>query len=140
MELLNFVAKNWFLFVALGIILGMLVGGEIWHHLQGVSYLEPLPALQIINQKDALILDLRDGAEYKTGHLPNAYHIPEKALSERLGELKKYKGKPVIICQRPGLAVANACNLLKQSGFNEVYCLKNGITAWQNANLPISKK
>ena len=36
----------------------------------------PPKALRLINDQEALILDVRDGGEYKEGHIPQARHIP----------------------------------------------------------------
>ena len=48
-------------------------------------------AVQLINRKDAVVLDVRDDAEFAGGHITNARHIPEKQLAERVKELERYK-------------------------------------------------
>ena len=46
-------------------------------------------AVQPINRRDAVVLDVRDTGDYKAGHIANARHIPEKQVAERLKELEK---------------------------------------------------
>ena len=62
----------------------------------------PLEATQLSNRQDALFLDIRDEGEYRAGHIPEAVHIPLKQLSQRITELEKHKGRPVIAYCRSG--------------------------------------
>ena len=98
-----------------------------------------LEATRLMNQGATLVLDVRDGPEYAAGHLPRARHIPLRELSKRLDEIGKYKNKPVIVTCRSGPRAGAACRLLKQAGFANVYQLKGGLAAWQQASLPIEK-
>ena len=92
----EFALHNWLLFLALFAILGMLIGGEILRKMRGVSALDAAGALRLINDQDAVIMDIRDAGEYKEGHIPQARHIPFGALRERLGELAKAKDLSLI--------------------------------------------
>jgi rhodanese-related sulfurtransferase len=92
-----------------------------------------------MNQGPTLVLDVRDGAEYATGHLPRARHIPLTELSNRVEEIGKYKDKPVIVTCRTGVRSGKAVRMLRQAGFTAVYELKGGLSAWQQASLPVEK-
>lgn len=98
-------------------------------------------AVQLINYKDALVLDVREGSEYSAGHVPNSKHIPADKLEERLQELEKFKSKPIILIHRSGVnSTGKAGTVLRNQGFAHVHNLEGGIDAWQQANLPIVKK
>jgi rhodanese-related sulfurtransferase len=102
---------------------------------------DTLVAVQLINYKDALVLDVREGSEYSSGHVPNSKHIPADKLEERLHELEKFKSKPIILIHRSGVnASGKAGPLLRSHGFEHVHDLEGGFDAWQKANLPIVKK
>ena len=88
-----------------------------------------------MNQAQSLVLDVRDAKDYATGHLPRARHIPLGELAARVGELAKYKEKPVIVTDKGGAA----CRFLRKSGFTNVFQLKGGLAAWQQASLPVEK-
>ena len=137
---IDFVIKNWYLFAALVAILGLLIGSEVLRKIRGVISLSPTQALQLINDQDAVVLDTRDIGEYKAGHIPNARHASMDTIKNRSGELEKFKGRPVIVYCRAGNTSSSAGALLKKSGFEQVHNLTGGITAWESANLPISKK
>lgn len=98
-----------------------------------------LDATRLMNQGGLLVLDVRDEKEFAAGHLPKARHIPAGELSGRLGEIAKFKAKPLIVTCKSGPRGAAAVRLLKQSGFTTVYQLRGGLAAWQQANLPLEK-
>jgi rhodanese-related sulfurtransferase len=100
---------------------------------------ESAQAVQLINRRDAVVIDVRDAENYKAGHIANARHIPEGELDRRMKELEKVKTKPIIVsCGRGNRSVAVAAKLRKL-GFPEVLSLRGGIAAWQQASLPVEK-
>ena len=125
------------LFVASGL---MLVWPEI-SKLMGVGGVQigTLEATRLMNQGTTLVLDVRDDKEYASGHLPRARHIPLRDLAQRVDEIGKFKAKPVIVTCKSGARAGAACRFLKRSGFINVYQLKGGLGAWQQASLPIEK-
>lgn len=138
-EFIDFAIRHWYLFLALFVILGMLVGGEVLRKLRGISAVNPTEALQLINHNNAVVLDISDAGEYKKGHLPEARHIPLKELDQRMKELHKFRQRPIIVYCLTDTRASSAGAKLKQAGFESVHSLRGGLTAWQSANLPISK-
>ncbi|EJS87874.1 hypothetical protein AAUPMC_14900, partial [Pasteurella multocida subsp. multocida str. Anand1_cattle] len=47
---------------------------------------------------------------------------------------------PVILACATGMSAGASAELLSKQGFNRVYTLKEGITGWRSANLPLIKK
>ncbi|MCP5159356.1 MAG: rhodanese-like domain-containing protein [Gammaproteobacteria bacterium] len=136
----EFALHNWFLFAAAFAILGMLVGSEILRRVRGISTVNATEALRLINDQEAWVVDIRDAGEYKSGHIPQSRHIPAAALKERLGELTKAGGKPIIVYCRSGGIAQSSCALLKKNGIPNVHSLNGGLSAWQDAHLPIGRK
>ncbi len=136
----EFLANN-IMLVALFLASGFLL---IWPELSrfsgaGGAQVGTLEATRLMNQGVSLVLDVRDAKEYSAGHLPRARHIPLAELAGRLGEITKFKEKPVIVTDRTGARSGAACRLLRKSGFTNVYQLKGGLAAWQQASLPVEK-
>ncbi len=103
----------------------------------GVPNLSPAEAVTLINRSNAFVLDVRDEAEFATGHIANATHIPLAQMAERIAELKKYQNKPILVnCQQGGRS-AKVCNILREAEFTQVHNLQGGLTAWVAAKLPI---
>ncbi|MGA0025805.1 MAG: rhodanese-like domain-containing protein, partial [Burkholderiales bacterium] len=76
-------------------------------------------AVQLINRKDAVVVDVRDAGEYEAGHIAGARHLPERQLAERLKELEKFRDKPLIVACRSGARSGVAVQVLKRNGFGE---------------------
>ncbi len=105
----------------------------------GVPNLNAAEAVNLINRNHALVLDVRNDAEFAGGHIVDAKHIPLDKLAERLNELKKHKDKPILVnCQRGGRSAA-ACEILRKAEFTQVHNLQGGLEAWQIAKLPVVK-
>lgn len=98
-----------------------------------------LEVTQLINKGKTLILDVREQAEYASGHLRDAKHIPLGELSGRIGELDKAKSKTVIVVCQSGARADKAVRQLKAAGFPDVTSLDGGMAAWQTAGLPVAK-
>ena len=117
----------------------MLLWPLLGNRLRGLKEVGTAEALQLINHKNALVLDVREENEFNMGHVLNSRLIPLGKIEERIGELERYREKPVIVVCRSGQRTTAACVLLGKRGFNQVYNLAGGILAWQKANLPLEK-
>ncbi len=133
---MEFIQQNWY-WAALAAVSGSLL---VVTSLKGGRGISPAQATMLINREDAIVVDVRESAEYSSGHLLNARHIPLGELEKRLGELDKFKDKPVILNCQSGSRSASACGVLRKAGFNHVHNLEGGIAAWEQAGMPISRK
>jgi len=93
----------------------------------------------MINRQDAVMVDVREDAEYAKGHVMDARHIPLSQLSARVGELQKFKSKPLIAYCESGTRSGQAVSVLRKQGFEQVFNLTGGFAAWQQAGLPVEK-
>jgi rhodanese-related sulfurtransferase len=104
------------------------------------SEVSAFEAVQLINRKDALVIDVRDQGEFDAGHISGARHVPERQLAERLKELEKFKDRPLILACRSGMRSGSAVKTLRSNGFAEAVNLRGGIGAWEQAGMPLQKK
>lgn len=113
----------------------------IWELLKGGGKgLSAAQATLKINREDALVVDVREPNEWSSGHIPSARHIALGQLEKRMHEIEKHKERPVIVCCASGNRSATACKQLQKAGFNQVFNLNGGITAWRDAGLPTTTK
>ena len=136
-RLIEFVGNHAILSSALVAILGLLIWHEIRLRASGIRAISPAQAVALVNDQDAVFLDVREPAEVAGGRISEADHIPVSSLSKRMNELEKLKDRPLIIYCRSGSRSMSACRQLSKAGFASIYNLAGGITAWQNADLPI---
>ena len=133
---MNFFIDNIWL-VALALVSG---GALLFPSLQRRGQkVTTLQATQMINQGKTALVDVRDPAEFATGHLRDAKNIPAKELAKRVAELDKWKSKSVIAICQSGVNSAKAASALKKAGFNDVYSLDGGVAAWRTQGLPLTK-
>ncbi len=139
-QLLPFVSNHWELFLALAVICALLIYQTFSGSISGVKSITPQEAIRIINHEQAIVLDVREPAEVKTGKILDSLTIPLAKLGQQTDKLQKYKNTPVIVVCQSGSRSSRACGILRKQGFESVYNLRGGILAWTGANLPLSKK
>lgn len=139
-EIIEFLANHPVLTAALVAVLTLMVANEIWTTFKGEKRLPPLDAVRLINDQNAVVLDVRSPADFKKGHILNALNIPSARLVDRAKELDKLKDRPVLCYCALGSVSPQACTKLRQMGFATVYSLKGGLNAWQGASLPVTTK
>ncbi len=137
---MKFIIDNIWLVAAVVVSGAMLIWPLITRRFSGAQEVDTVEAIQLINRRDAFVLDVREQHEYAAGHIPNSRHIPLGALGNRMREVEKFKDKPVLVICRTGNRSAGACGLLRKQGFGEVRALKGGILAWEEAKLPVEHK
>ena len=126
-------------------LLVMIVSGALWIWLtvrlrwSPIREIGALEATQLINRRDALMLDLREPKDFEGGRVPNAVHLPQSQLASRGHELGKLTGRPVIAYCERGQRSRAAGAALTKLGFAEVYTLRGGLRAWSEAGLPVEK-
>ncbi len=124
-------------FVAL---LGLILFTEFRRLTQKFSNVTPTSAINLINDEDPVLIDVREQSEVGDGTLNNAIHIPLSSFAKRAGELDQYRDKSVIVYCRSGNRSGSVCRTLTGRGFEKVYNLAGGIMAWQDAHLPIAAR
>lgn len=136
---MQFISNN-ILPVSIALISGiMLLWSVFGNRIRGIKEVDCAAALQLINHKNAVLLDVREEGEYKLGHILNSTLIPLGQLNGRVNELERYKERPIVVICRSGNRSGSACMTLGKHGFAQTYNLAGGITAWQKANLPVKK-
>lgn len=140
-QFLEFAGNHSPLFLAFMVVLSLFIWTFIQAKLQKFLHIPPMEAVNLINREDALILDIREHNEYNNeGHIVNAKHIPLSSLAQHINTLNKDKQRPIVVTCRSGSRSASACATLQKCGFEKLYNMKGGIIAWQNADLPVTKK
>lgn len=91
-------------------------------------------ALAAAHSDGALVLDVREPAEYEAGHVPNAKLVPLGELSARSAELPRNR-RLHLICASGHRSAAGA-ELLTRAGFDAV-SVAGGTQAWRQAGYPV---
>jgi rhodanese-related sulfurtransferase len=136
--IMHFVLNNWYLFLALVVILYLLVAEPVRRLMYGIQSIPPTQAVQLINHHAAVMVDVRELKEFHTGHIRKALNVPVSELSKRVSELEKFKDKSIVLYCGTGQRSAQAATFLRKQGFGSVHNLAGGIARWRTENLPVT--
>ena len=138
-QLSVFVQHNWMLILVFLASGGMLLWPLVQRRLSPVKELGTHELTRLINDRNPVVLDVRETKEAEGGKLPNAVHIPLSQMSTRASELSPLTSRPAVVYCTRGTRSPSAGRSLTKLGFKEVYALRGGITAWRAAGLPVAK-
>lgn len=137
---MEFISQNYFLIGAILFVIVMIVGEPLRRRMLGIETATVNDAVAMSNHEDALFVDVRESKEISSnGIIQGAVHIPLSSFKKNIGQLDKYKNRPVVVYCRTGQRSISAAGTLKKAGFEKVYNLTGGMIAWQKDSLPIQK-
>lgn len=138
-ELLAFAERHPYLSLALAGLTIALVYNEIARLFRSYKVLQPAGLTALINRENALVVDLSSISEFEKGHIPGSRNVVQSQFDPENKQLAAARAMPVVAVCRTGQASAAAAKRLKQAGFEQVYWLDGGISAWRQADLPLVK-
>jgi len=134
-QVLEFAGNHPVLIGAAFALLAMIIVTELKR--SGGNQLSVAETVKLMNAGGQL-LDLRGNEAFHAGHILGAKNIPTEELAAKVGALKK--DEPLILCCDTGASSQRAVAVLKKQGFEKLFNLRGGIRAWQQENLPLTKK
>jgi rhodanese-related sulfurtransferase len=87
----------------------------------------------------AVVIDVRERAEYEKDRLPGAISVPSAEFKARLESLKLPKVDPIVLYGDDDVHVREATRLLYESGYQGALTLKGGMAAWRAAGQALEK-
>ena len=100
------------------VLLGIVVAFVLFELSVGLRSSRQLARVARALARDPLVLDVRTGLEFRTGHLPGAVSMPLSTVLFRAR--KEARDRPVIVYCASGTRSLIAAFLLRRLGFTEV--------------------
>ena len=138
-ELLAFAGRNLVYVIAIVVLTVAIIANELSRIFRGYKALRPAEVTRLINQENALVVDLRAIADYQKGHIAGARNVLISQFDPESKPLASAKALPIVLVCQNGVTVDGAAKRLKKAGFERIHVLEGGITAWQQAELPLVK-
>ena len=138
-SLLAFAGEHQILSLALIGLTVAIAYHEVSRLFTGYKSVHPATLTALINREDALVVDVSPIADFEKGHIVGSRNVVMSQFDPENKALAKVRDLPVAIICRTGAASAEAAKRLVKAGFKHVYWLDGGITAWQQADLPLLK-
>ena len=133
---LEFLAQEWTLTAAILVCAAMLFYHE---SRRGGESISPQQLINKVNKEQAMVVDLRDSAEFQRGHIVDAVNIPHAKLKDQLQLLESHRDKTVVLVCKMGQHSGACGKLLAAEGFSQINRLRGGMMEWQNMQLPLVK-
>ncbi|MCG3171796.1 MAG: Thiosulfate sulfurtransferase GlpE [Pseudomonadales bacterium] len=131
---IEFIGARWYLFAIVIVLMFLLMNHE---RRRGGPSISPAQLTMLVNQHEGVVVDLRETADFRQGHIIDSISLPSVKLAERIAELEPHRDKPVVLVCKYGHTAVDAAKTLRQNGFTRVFKLGGGITEWQNQQLPL---
>lgn len=138
--IIAFLVHHWILSTIFTLLVIVLLINEWRARAFGMKAVSPQGLVVLLNHSNAGLIDLRSAEQFMKGHILGAQNIREKEIASRLGNLNKFKSKPMILICATGLDAPKLYSLLKKEGFTQLYYLAGGMAAWQTNGLPVVNK
>lgn len=133
----QFIMNHWPLWLAFIGVLLLIFINELIGMNKKAKELSPQAAVDLINNDNAIVIDIRDKEAFRSGHIIDS--INAEVADFETAKMNKYKNKKIILVCARGQLAGPAAAKLKAQGFDSTI-LSGGIAAWQAADLPLIKK
>jgi len=111
-----------------------------WYRTKHTSFnLSPREATKLINQQQAVVIDIRGKEAFKQGHIINAHHYDAQTFTADAKKLEKFRNDPIIIIGANKQEGDKVTVQLRKKGYN-AFSLAHGITGWLDADMPLVKE
>ena len=139
-SLVAFAGRRYILSALFVLCLVMLIYTQIRIMLSPVKAISSGKATDLINNANAVPVDLRTDKEFAAGHITGAVNLPVKLVNEgNFGAIDRYRNVPLVIVDQSGVSSFDAARTIRKAGFPEVYALAGGIGAWTDERMPLVK-
>lgn len=139
-QLIEFVSNHALLSGVWVVLFVMLVFGLVNGVVSPIKELSTHDATMLINKQDAVVVDIRQQAEFGKGHILGAQLLKQEQVTKNdFSKVEKSKNKPIIVVCAMGMNSRRVAAQMLKAGFEHVSVLKGGMGAWVNAGLPVKK-
>ena len=94
-------------------------------------------ARELIDSRNALVVDVRDPGSYEAGHIPGAEAVNDSNVQDFIHRADL--GRPVVVCCYHGNMSQGAAEYFSRNGFDDTYSLDGGYEAWWSSGSPSHK-
>ncbi|MBX3588493.1 MAG: rhodanese-like domain-containing protein [Ramlibacter sp.] len=135
---MKFIVDNWTL-IAVALASGTMLAWPLLAGGLAGGTLTANGAVQLINREKAVVVDVSEAEEFAAGHVGGAKNVPVGQFEQRLPEVVKNKGLPVILVCATGARANRVLAQARKLGYEKAQVLQGGLKTWKEANLPLEK-
>ena len=91
----------------------------------------------MLEGRQALVFDIREPQEHATGVAAGAVLLPMSQLNQRLGEIPRDPGQPVLLICNTQNRSAKVVEALREAGWTHVRYVHGGMSGWAQRGWPL---
>jgi rhodanese-related sulfurtransferase len=129
---IEFILNHYILVLALAVVTYLLIQEVFDGVFNKTRAISPLLAVAKMNNSETLLIDVREPPEFVVSHIEQSTNMPLSKLPELLPTLADQKNKPLLVICQNGTRSASAGKILTKAGFEQVFVITGGVTAWEN--------
>lgn len=134
---MDFLLQNWML-ILVAVASGAMLLFPAMSGGVGQGGMSVADAVQKMNREKAVLVDVREPAEYAGERVAQSKNIPLVQLGEKLPQVVKNKGTTVLFLCEHGARSNRAAAIAKKLGYEQAYSVAGGMRSWKGANMPVS--
>jgi rhodanese-related sulfurtransferase len=101
--------------------------------MSALNKIDAVKAKTLIDNGEAVLVDIRESDEFAREHVPGAHHVPLSGFSPK--DFPQDHDKIAIFHCASGARTAEAAPKILGTGFTKVYMLEQGLAGWKKAGL-----
>ena len=130
------------LLISVAFVSGAMLVWPLVTKTSGLKRLTTLQATQMINDNNAILVDVREETQIYGEIIPQAIRLPGSKIEDNFVEVKKKlksekNSVPVIILSTTGKGETRVVKHFKINGLTELYSIDGGLDAWKQSGLPV---
>ncbi|MEZ0276539.1 MAG: rhodanese-like domain-containing protein [Roseimicrobium sp.] len=106
---------------------------------ESATHVKAEEAGKLVKEGKVSVLDVRTADEYKDGHIKGAKNIDFTENNFESEAAKLDKTKPYLVHCQGGGRSTKSLEVLQKLGFQHIYHLDGGLSAWKKAGQPVEK-
>ncbi|TSJ90602.1 rhodanese-like domain-containing protein [Gilliamella apicola] len=141
LEIIPFIKNHLLLSLGWVVLFVAIIVLTVKSKLSKVKIINNAQAINMMNNQNAVIVDIRSADSFKKGHITESHNIlPIDIKNASAKTIDKFKDNIIIVVDDNGLTSASIGEVLVKQGFLQVFTLKDGIAGWNGENLPLVRK
>ena len=92
-----------------------------------------------LQQKDFVLIDVREKEEWDEEHIPGAIHIGKGVIERDIAKNVSDKNDAIILYCGGGYRSALAADNLQKMGYRNIRSMNGGVRTWRDKGFPLKK-
>lgn len=136
-DLLAFAGRHPILSTLFVVLTVAVLASELKRLLGGRQSISAAELTRLINQDQAVVIDISPQADFEKGHIAGSKHVAASEIGPQHKLLAGKQDANVVLVCRSGITATGAAARLRKAGFDKATTLDGGIAAWRSASLPL---